>query len=119
MKARELKYYNISFLVLLFILPALVFAADFSEIVSFFVYIIVNPLVYLIIGFAVVYFLWGVTKYILHSGDARAREEGRSMMIYGIIAIFVMVSVWGFVNLLDETFGLENNTLPRASDFLP
>jgi len=119
MKARKMKFSNILFLIFLFISPIVVLAADFAGIVSFFVYMIVNPVVYLIVGFAVVYFLWGVAKYILHSDDAKSREEGRSMMIYGIIAIFVMISMWGLVNLLDATFGLENDTLPSASDFLP
>ena len=95
-------------------IPEISFAITFQSLASFFIYIIVNPLVWIIIGFAVVYFLWGVAKYILHSGDVKAREEGRNMMIYGIIAIFVMVSMWGFVNLLVATFGLNNDKLPST-----
>lgn len=101
-----------------FIIPLLTFAATFTEVVVFFVSELVNPTVILIIGFAVVYFFWGVAKYILHSDDAKTREEGRGMMIQGIIAIFVMISMWGLINLLDNTFGLDNQVLPRAGDFL-
>lgn len=100
------------------IVPEITFAATFTQVVVFFVGEILNKLVIVIIGLGTVYFLWGVAKYILHSDDAKSREEGRGMMVYGVIAIFVMISIWGFVNLLDNTFNLDNNTLPRAQDFL-
>ncbi len=111
-------FFLISLLALIAI-PEVSFATTFTQLVVFFVDEILNKLVIVIIGLATVYFLWGVAKYILHADDPKMREEGRSMMIYGIIAIFVMVSIWGFVNLLDNTFRLDNNTLPRAQDFLP
>ena len=98
--------------------PQVSLAFTFKSLASFFIFTIVNPLVISIIGLAVVYFLWGVAKYILHSGDAKAREEGRNMMIYGIIAIFVMVSMYGLVNLLKTTFELNKTTLPNVGNFL-
>ena len=64
----------------------------------------------MLIGFLVtlglIYFLWGVAKYISSGSDAASHDEGRQMMINGIIALFVMVSVWGLVNVLAETFSL-------------
>ena len=30
-------------------------------------------------------------------------------MTWGIITLFVMVSIWGLVNLLSDTLGLEGN----------
>lgn len=110
---------SLAFLTILIAIPQVSSASAFSELVVFFVGEILNKLVILIIGLAIVYFLWGVAKYILHSDDAKAREEGRGMMIYGTIAIFVMVSIWGFVNLLDNTFRLDNDTIPRAENFIP
>lgn len=101
------------------VFPGIVLAGTFENAVNFFVLNIINPVVVLIIGLAVVYFLWGATKYILHADDAAKMAEGKDMMIYGIIAIFVMISMWGLVNLLDNTFGLDNNVLPRASDVIP
>lgn len=63
----------------------------------------------LIIGLAVLLFLWGVLKYVTSGGDPEKRTEARNTMIWGIIAIFVMVSVWGLVNILVDTFGLDND----------
>ncbi len=111
-------HFFLTSLLALIAIPEVSFATTFTQFVVFFVDEILNKLVIVIIGLATVYFLWGVAKYILHSDDAKSREEGRNMMIYGIIAIFVMISVWGFVNLLNQTFKLDNGTIPRAQDFL-
>ena len=64
----------------------------------------------LIIGLAVVYFLWGVLKYVTAGGAEEEKGKGRDMMIYGIIALFVMVSVWGLVGVLKGTFNLSEGT---------
>ncbi|MDO8572696.1 MAG: hypothetical protein Q7S11_02885 [bacterium] len=104
----------------LFMFPAFAFATTLSDFVAFFVDQILNPLIVVIVGLAVVYWLWGISKYILHADDAKAREEGRSMMIMGVIAIFVMVSMWGLINVLTATFKLDSSSgLPDAEEFLP
>ncbi|MBI2100670.1 MAG: hypothetical protein HYT47_01455 [Candidatus Vogelbacteria bacterium] len=72
-----------------------------------------NPLVGLILAAALVYFLWGVFKYIQSAGDETKRKEGVTMMTYGIIALFVMVAVWGLVNVLKKTFPLDYDTPTR------
>ncbi|MBI5816858.1 MAG: hypothetical protein HZB09_00315 [Candidatus Yonathbacteria bacterium] len=105
-------------LLALIAIPEVSLAFTFERLSAFFITEIVNNVVILIIGLAVLYFLRGVAKYILHSDDAKAREEGRNMMIYGVIALFVMVSMWGLVNLLDKTFGLDKTALPDPGDFL-
>jgi len=66
----------------------------------------------LLVSLAVIYFIWGVLKYVLSAGDEEKQKEGRSMMIYGIIAIFVIVSVWGLVGVLVGTFGLSTTAQP-------
>ncbi len=57
----------------------------------------------IIIGIAVVAFLWGVSRVVLYAGDADAKKSGKEIMIYGLIAIFIMVSVWGIINMLRLT----------------
>jgi len=65
----------------------------------------------LIVGLAVIYFVFGILKYVMNAGDEEKQKEGRSMMLYGIIAIFVMVSVWGLINVLVGTFGLDTTAV--------
>ena len=54
----------------------------------------------LILAAAVVFFLWNVFKFVMAAGDEEKRKEGQSGIIYGIIGIAVMVSIYGLVNFL-------------------
>lgn len=64
-----------------------------------------------LITIAVIVFTMGVIKYVANADDSTKREEGRNFMIYGIIGLFVMVSVWALVGILSNTFGFGNTTL--------
>ncbi len=68
-----------------------------------------NKIIPLIIGAAVIVFLWGVLKYVLTGSEKpEQREDARKFMIWGIVALFVMVSVWGLVRILQTTTGITN-----------
>ena len=95
------------------VFPVITFAAaDLGSLLGKF-YGIVEALIPIIIGLAVLAFIWGILKYVVAKGE-EDRKEARNVMIYGIIVIFVMVSVWGLVNLLGETIGLDNSNVPTA-----
>ncbi|MEI8338104.1 MAG: pilin [bacterium] len=72
-----------------------------------------NGIVPLIIGLAVIIFLIGIAQYITSGDNEEKKEASRNLMLYGIISIFVMVSVWGFVNILTNTFFGSNAKLPN------
>jgi len=65
-----------------------------------------------LITLALVYFLYGVAQYIMNQGDEEARTAARAVMINGIIALFVVISVWGLVAVLNTTFGIEEGGGP-------
>lgn len=71
----------------------------------------------LILAAAVVFFLWGVLEFVMAAGEEEAREKGKGHIIYGIIGIAVMVSVWGLVNFLTSSARL--TTTPVAPPALP
>src|SRR3989344_2854780 len=74
---------------------------------------LLNQLVPILVAIAVVWFLWGVVQFVTAGADEEKRKGGRNTMIFGIIAIFVIVSVWGLVNILEGTFGLtDEGALP-------
>ena len=64
---------------------------------------ILSSLVSLALGLAVVLFLFGVLKYVNAGVDEGSRAYARQLMIWGIVALFVMVSVTGLVALLSST----------------
>lgn len=80
---------------------------------------IIDALVPIVIGLAILFFLWGVFKYFFMKGEAD-KEGGRDFMMYGILALFVMVSVWGLVRMLQsaiiESPEVENRAIlaPKA-----
>ena len=87
-------------------MPAIVFAKTVRNLRDLIGEIrsILNLTIPVIIGLAVVLFLWGVLKYIQAGDDAIKVKDGKNMIIFGIIGLFVMVSVWGLVNVLVRTF---------------
>ncbi len=59
-----------------------------------------------IAGLTLLTFFWGLVKFIMAvGGDEKAIEEGKSLMIWGILGLFVMVSIWGILHFLTDQFG--------------
>ncbi len=75
---------------------------------------IVRTIIPLTVALALLIFLWGVLLYIKNSEDVEKREEGRQFMLFGIIGLAVMVSVWGLVQILTNTLGVPL-TLPSLN----
>jgi uncharacterized membrane protein len=67
---------------------------------------LLDSLIPIIITLAVIYFFYGVAKYVMAAGDEEAQKAGRSIMIYGIVGLFVIVAVWGLVAVLGNTLGV-------------
>lgn len=59
----------------------------------------------ILIGLALVVFLWGIVTYIASGGNESARSAAGAYILWGIIGLFVMISVWGLVLILSNTFG--------------
>jgi hypothetical protein len=71
-------------------------------------YIVTDILVPLAFTLALVFFFWGVAQYILKSGSEK--DEGKKIMVWGVIALFVMSSVWGIVSMLQGELLIGNKT---------
>jgi hypothetical protein len=56
---------------------------------------IVSSLIPILIALALVVFFWGLVRYIWSGGEFK--EQGRTIMIAGLVSLFVMVCVWGIV----------------------
>jgi len=74
---------------------------------------LINGLIPFIISLTVLFFLWGMFQ-LVRAGDDN-REEARGYVTWAVIALFVMVSVWGLVNILVRSFNLNNQT-PNLPD---
>ncbi|PIP03933.1 MAG: hypothetical protein COZ49_04265 [Candidatus Yonathbacteria bacterium CG_4_10_14_3_um_filter_47_65] len=84
--------------------------AGVTDVESLFSYIhaFFNSSIPILISMAVLYFVWSVFRYVGAGDNPEKRAEGAKLMVYAVVSIFVMVSVWGLVNILVNTFGLSN-----------
>lgn len=64
---------------------------------------IVIPIIF---ALAFIVFIWGVFKYfILHGSEEEARAEGRKFILWGLLGMALLFSVWGVLNILLSTLG--------------
>jgi uncharacterized membrane protein YidH (DUF202 family) len=59
-----------------------------------------------LVGVALLVFLWGLVRFIMNLSSEGKAEEGKNTMTWGLIALFVMVSVWGIVRFIQSNLGL-------------
>jgi hypothetical protein len=78
------------------------------EFTSFFTQIrtIVDLLVPLVFTLALLGFFWGLARY-LFAGTDEGKVAGKQIMVWGIVALFVMASVWGLVAFIQNLIGVD------------
>lgn len=77
---------------------------------------IVNPLIYFLFAIALLYFLYGVFVFILNADDESKRDTGKKHMLWGIVGLFIMVSVYGILGLIIGTMGVSSDNIPNSLD---
>ncbi len=69
--------------------------------------LVTNILIPVAFALCIFYFFWGIAKYIRTSaGGDKVVEEGKRAMVYGIIGIFVVFSVWGIIKFIQSETGI-------------
>ena len=92
-----------------------------------------NVITYLLIALAVLFIVWNVVMYFIKSGEEADRKKAGMNILWGIVGLFVIVSIWGLVGILTNTFkttstnqnipnlnnnntgGIPTNTLPTVN----
>ncbi len=86
---------------------------DIGNTVGVFINFINSYLVPAIFALAFLLFLWGMFKFFFVSGaSSEGKEQGKNLMLWGVIAFVVMVSIWGLVNLVATGLGFGGATAP-------
>ncbi len=100
------------------LLPAIAFAAQINNIndIGAFIVTTINSLIVpVLFAIAFVVFLFGAFQaFILGHNSDDAHKKGKNLMLYGLVGFFVMVSVWGLVNILTGTIGFGNTNGPTG-----
>jgi hypothetical protein len=66
---------------------------------------LVDNVIPILIGVALIIFFWGLVKYVKEPESG----EGRKVMIAGLVALFIMVSVWGIIRLAQNILNVDND----------
>ena len=84
---------------------------------------VLDALIPFIIGLAIFVILWGIFTYITKAADEEKRAEAKRFIIYGLLGVFFMISIWGFVTILINTFSVEqriqSGDIPTVPEIVP
>jgi len=75
---------------------------------------LIKSIVPFLFSLATVAFIWGIIQYFLNPDNEEKRKNGKSFMIWGLITLFVMISLWGIVGTLSNTFRIKT-LIPQLS----
>ena len=68
-----------------------------------------------VVGLALLAFFWGLVKFIFAQGNEEAKADAKKIMLWGLVALFVMVSVWGLIQFMVTSLGIT----PSSSFTIP
>jgi len=77
---------------------------NFSELINIFLNLI-NLTLPVIVGLALLVFFKGLVAFIAKSGDEKSHAEGRNLMVWGLVGLFVMISVIGIIKFFYADIG--------------
>lgn len=73
-----------------------------------------------LISLAVLAVLWGILTYFFKYSPEK-RKEANAFIIYGLLSLFVITSLWGFVSLFGSVLGInvngQNTTIDDGTNY--
>ena len=70
--------------------------------------VLVSALIPIASMLVILFFFYGLALYILKAGDPEKAAEGKSIMIWGILALFVMTSIYGIIGFIQRSTGTDS-----------
>ena len=80
---------------------------------------LISVLMPILVAIAIIFFFWGLSKFILNSGNKEGIGQGRDYMLWGILALFVLLSFQSIIGWVAENFELTVTTDNGSSVKLP
>jgi hypothetical protein len=78
---------------------------------------IINLLIPIMFALALLGFFYGLVMYIFGKEDNK--DQAKKTMIWGVVALFVMASVWGLVTFIGTAVGVDQGAAPSVSPLIP
>jgi hypothetical protein len=101
-----------------FAVPMLSFAAPYSDLDDIIKDVLQygNKFIALLISFAVIYIIYAVVVYIISGDDEGKLAAAKNKILWGVIGLVVILSIWGIVGVVRNTFNFGPNQAP-TTDF--
>jgi len=79
--------------------------------------LILNPIILLLFALSFVYFVYGIVKFLRSDADDKGtnRTEARSSILWGLVGMLIMFSVYGIIKFVLASFGIENADIPATA----
>ena len=100
---------------MLLLSPVFVFAAPLTGVKTLIEAVgeLTKTSIIVLAGLSLLVFFWGLVKFIFRvSGDEKAIDEGKRIMKWGLVALFVMVSVWGIIKFMQTQLEIKSTVPP-------
>lgn len=76
---------------------------------------VIDPAVKVVFTLGLFFFLWGLVQFLWNLKDGHVDENGKNHMVYGMAGMLIMVSVYGIIALIMNTFGIDPGTATDVS----
>lgn len=63
------------------------------------------PLIPMAVSLGLLFFFYGIARFIFAGGDEKNIESGKLFMKWSVVALFVMVSIIGIITVMQAFFG--------------
>ncbi len=67
---------------------------------------IIDPALRVVFTLGLFLFIWGIVEFLWGVKDGKNTEQGKNHIIYGLLGMLIMVSVYGIIALIVNSFGL-------------
>lgn len=68
---------------------------------------IINPIMLLLFSAGAFLFIWGLVEFLWKVDTEKGQETGRQHMLWGLVGMFIMATVFGIISLITSTLGVE------------
>ncbi len=74
--------------------------------------LIVNPIIQVVFAVAIVIFVYGIFEFVRGADNPEVRKQGQQHMLWGLIGLAIMISVFTIMRILLNTLGVTGNEIP-------
>lgn len=93
-----------------------VYALELDQVLLKINYYIINPIIRVMFAIAFIVFVYGIIEYVLKKDSVNAKEQGRQHMMWGLIGLAIMSSVFFIIRILVTTFGLDEVEVDESTN---